>query len=97
MKIKSIGSNQTELTKGDVKVLFSYETPVALFIESRGYFRTKEKHSVTTSKHLNKWCPPNATLVAQSEIDNWEKIVEEQSRLRDVDDVAETELYFMDL
>ena len=85
MKIKSIGSNQTELIKGDVRVLFSYETPVALFVEGRGYFRTDKKHSVTTSKHLNKWCPRNATLVAQSDIDDWESIV------------AERELYFVDL
>jgi len=85
MKIKSIGSNQTVLTKGSVQVLFSYETPVAVFVESRGYFRTDKKHSVTTSKHINKWCPPNATLVAQSDIDDWESIV------------AERELYFVDL
>lgn len=64
MKIKNIGSNQTELTIGQTKVLFSYETPVAAmnlspeFFEAHGssLIRTATKYSRTTSKHINCWC-----------------------------------------
>ena len=35
-------------------ILFSYSTPVAGWDEN-GAFRTDEKFSVTTSKHINKW------------------------------------------
>ena len=56
MKIKPIGSNQTELHLADGRVvLFSYETPVALHVPGEGYYRTSERYSVTTSKHVNRW------------------------------------------
>ena len=56
MQAKSIGSNQTEITLQDgTQILVSYSTPVACFIPSLGYARTETKHSVTTSKHINKW------------------------------------------
>ena len=56
MKLRQIGSNQTELTLpcGAV-VLFSYETPVAAQLASGGFVRTEQKWSVTTSRHINKW------------------------------------------
>jgi len=56
MKVKNIGSNQTEvhLNNGDI-VLVSYETPVAAFVVGEGYYRTSEKWSATTTKHINKW------------------------------------------
>ena len=55
MRLKPIGSNQTELVKTDGTVLFfSYETPVAGF-DKDGHFRTEEKFSVTTTKHINRW------------------------------------------
>ena len=55
MKLTQIGSNQTEITtaRGN-RVLYSYETPVAAWTE-QGAFRTAEKFSVTTSKHINKY------------------------------------------
>ena len=34
-------------------VLFSYETPVAVFVDGKGWFRTDEHFSVTTSRHIN--------------------------------------------
>ena len=64
LKLKIIGPNQTEITKapapesGDMLkacIFFSYETPVACHVEGQGFFRTATKHSVTTSKHVNKW------------------------------------------
>ena len=55
MKLSNVGSNMTEITtaKGN-RILFSYETPVAGYCE-QGAFRTDEKFSVTTSKHINKY------------------------------------------
>ena len=64
MKIKSIGKNQTVLTfksaamsvyPKHITVFFSYETPVACYIDGQGYFKTREKWSTTTTKHVNKW------------------------------------------
>lgn len=55
MKIKQIASNMTELTVNGNEVLFSYETPVAAFVFSRGYVRTATHYSPTTSRHINKW------------------------------------------
>ena len=64
MKINPIGSNQTELIFDDgVKVLFSYETPVAAYVPERGYLKTSKKWSQTTSRHVNKWCPTKNVLV----------------------------------
>ena len=54
MKLKSIGSNMTELNYNSNSILFSYETPVAGF-DSEGAFRTSEHYSPTTSKHINKY------------------------------------------
>jgi hypothetical protein len=55
MKLKQLGSNQTELVLNDgTQVLFSYETPVACWIEGQ-FYRTDKKWSQTTSRHINKW------------------------------------------
>jgi hypothetical protein len=54
MKIKQIASNMTEATVNNITLLYSYETPVAGYDE-HGAFRTDEKFSVTTSKHINKY------------------------------------------
>jgi hypothetical protein len=69
-----IGSNMSIAPATDGVVLFSYETPVAAHIHGRGFIRTNEFHSVTTSTHINKWIrshggePKEATKVEQSEI-----------------------------
>ena len=56
MKLKQIGSNQTEVVfKDGTYVLFSYETPVAVST-AEGMFVTEQKYSNTTTKHINKWC-----------------------------------------
>ena len=59
LRLKQIGSNKTELTYRndngeDISILFSYETPVAGY-DDHGAFRTDEKFSVTTSKHINRY------------------------------------------
>ena len=55
MKIKSLGSNKTELELKDLKLLVSYSTPVALIRYPGGAIKTNTLHSVTTSKHINQW------------------------------------------
>lgn len=56
MKIRKAGNNMTELSlTNGTDVLFSYETPVAAYVEGDGYVRTETRYSVTTSKHINKW------------------------------------------
>ena len=55
MKLKQLGSNQTELVLNDgTQVLFSYETPVACWIDEQ-FYRTDKQWSQTTSRHINKW------------------------------------------
>jgi hypothetical protein len=72
MKLIPKGSNQNVLSfDNGIKVFFSYRTPVAAFHPVKGWIRTEQKYSVTTSKHINKWLSGlNATIVPQSEIDN---------------------------
>lgn len=56
MKMKNIGSNQTELSLDNgVTVLFSYQTPVAIHIPGKGYYRAERMYSITTTRHVNKW------------------------------------------
>jgi hypothetical protein len=57
MKIISLGNNRTQVTKADgTQVLISYATPVACYDAiSCTYYRTSEKHSPTTSKHITQW------------------------------------------
>jgi hypothetical protein len=54
MKIKQIASNMTEATVNNITLLYSYETPVAGY-DDAGAFRTDEKFSRTTSKHINQY------------------------------------------
>lgn len=54
LNISPIGANQTEISFNGAKVLFSYKTPVACWINGQ-FYKTNKKWSVTTSKHINKW------------------------------------------
>lgn len=55
MKLSQLGSNMVEIeTPTNIKILFSYETPVAYIENGKGY-KTKTFHSRTTSKHINKF------------------------------------------
>ena len=56
MKLTPIAANQTELNLNNgTQVFFSYKTPVAAYCPSRGYIRTAQFWSSTTSRHINKW------------------------------------------
>ena len=69
MKVIPHGSNQTILKIGSCEVLFSYETPVAGF-DGLTWFRTEEKFSRTTTKHINKYLGDlNAKVVPQDYIE----------------------------
>ena len=52
MTLNKIGNNETEVTFGDVTVLFSYNTPVAAHVCPYGFFRTSKSWSRTTSRHV---------------------------------------------
>jgi hypothetical protein len=54
MQLRPIKSNMTELTVGTTTVLFSYRTPVAGY-DDQGAFRTDQRYSVTTTKHINHY------------------------------------------
>ncbi len=59
MKLKQIASNMTEIKIDQPDalpyyVLFSYNTPVA-GRGAEGMFKTAEKYSRTTTKHINKY------------------------------------------
>ena len=53
MKLKTVCANQVEVTgKGSIVVLYSYSTPVAVFIPGVGGLCTTKKWSQTTSRHI---------------------------------------------
>jgi len=56
MKLKVIGPNQTEVSyPSGVRALFSYNTPVAVYLPGRGFIVTSGKHSRTTTRHIGAW------------------------------------------
>lgn len=75
MDLKQITISSTEITlKNGTSVLFSYRTPVAAVVPGRGWLKTKQFYSTTTSKHINRWLADNrvadiVTTVPQSELD----------------------------
>lgn len=74
MKINQIGPNQTILTLNNgTQIGFSYNTPVVARIGSGGQaYRTEQKFSVTTSRHVGQllghmgWNSKDAELRPQS-------------------------------
>jgi len=79
MKLNKIASNVTEIIAANgSKIMFSYDTPVAGHIENYGFFKTSQKYSVTTTKHINKYLKDNAefetvsvNVVPQDLINSW--------------------------
>lgn len=71
MNIKSITANLTEITTAsNDQILVSYSTPVAARVEG-AYFKTAQKFSKTTSRHISKWLESiKATEKDQSFFDN---------------------------
>lgn len=74
MKLRNVGSNQTVLSLDNgTEILFSYNTPVAGFVEGYGYVKTDKFHSKTTSKHINNYLGPSiyyVKIMSQSFFDN---------------------------
>jgi hypothetical protein len=75
MNLTPVFSNGTEVETADARIFFSYRTPVAAYIFGRGYVRTEQCFSVTTSRHINKWIKygltvfPECETVPQAEIE----------------------------
>ena len=58
MRLRPLGANKTELELDGVKILFSYQTPVAALVEEDSgwhQYRTSKSWSKTTSRHINSW------------------------------------------
>ena len=70
MNLTPIAANQTEVETKNARVFFSYRTPVAAFEFGRGYIKTEQFWSVTTSRHINKWGAKGGEEVPQSYLDN---------------------------
>lgn len=72
-KVKNVGSNMTLLIRDNAKILFSYETPVAVYdVDEAEFYKTDVKYSMTTTRHINKWLDgENATVVPQAVIDSY--------------------------
>jgi hypothetical protein len=72
MKLRQINSNCHELITNKGTILFSYETPVAVSFdiaigEKWGCYKSDEKFSKTTSKHINAFTDTRRA-VPQNEI-----------------------------
>lgn len=59
-------TSKVSLTDGR-EVLLSYGVAVAVFIPCRGYLRTEEYHSATTSKHANAYAGRDSPKVSPVE------------------------------
>jgi hypothetical protein len=80
MELHVVGSNQTEVHNGNVKVFFSYDTPVAYYdSDTETAYVTTQKYSKTTSKHVNLWLkynePKSIVEVSQIVVDAAFKIL----------------------
>lgn len=75
MQIDRLGANETVIYHSLYTVLYSYDTPVVLYDVKEGlYLKTETFHSVTTSKHINKYLrgipEGRVKLVPQGAINN---------------------------
>lgn len=71
MTLRKLGSNVTLMCWDNKQVLYSYETPVAAWVLGKGYYRTTQYFSRSTSKHISQWLDGrSAEMVDQSYIDN---------------------------
>ncbi len=74
MKVQQVTTTSTQISLADgTEVLFSYSTPVAALVPGKGWIRTEQFYSVTTSKHINRWlaenCGGEVATVPQWEVD----------------------------
>jgi hypothetical protein len=74
--MKVLAPNVTELRHGSNLILYSYNTPVAIVAPS-GRYRTSQKWSTTTSRHINRWFqvagldPKDALALPQDVIESY--------------------------
>lgn len=71
MKLTAHGPNRTSVSYDNgTEVFFSYNTPVAGFEPGKGYFRTDQQYSQTTTRHIKKYLQGmTAVSKAQADID----------------------------
>jgi hypothetical protein len=55
IKVNSVRKNYNIITHKYNQILFSYQTPVAVITSNGNIYKTKQKYSVTTSRHINKF------------------------------------------
>ena len=67
MNLTPIASNMTEVETKTHRILFSYRTPVAAYEFGRGWIKTEQFWSVTTSRHINKWGAQEGEEVPQEQ------------------------------
>ena len=76
-KRKQVGSKSmwVHTYPNGAEVAISYTTPIAAYIPALGFIKTKEKFSVTTTRHVGVWVKshgyPLVTEVEHAEIDKW--------------------------
>ena len=76
MKLTPIAANRNVISYNNgSEVFFSYSTPVAGYCPDKGYLRTEQWYSSTTTKHINKYLAGVAkdkrfTEVSQETINN---------------------------
>lgn len=69
MYVNQLGPNQTLIAIGADNFFYSYNTLVAAQVGGK-FYRTSQKYSVTTSKHINKWLEGvKAIEVSQNELE----------------------------
>jgi hypothetical protein len=71
--LKQIAPNMTVLRRNGNQILYSYETPVAVYdAKECKYMKTEYKWSRTTSRHITKWLDGvTAEPVPQSTINEY--------------------------
>tara|TARA_R100000655_G_scaffold59821_1_gene98225 strand:- start:542 stop:775 length:234 start_codon:yes stop_codon:yes gene_type:complete len=73
MKLTPIAANRNVISYNNgSEVFFSYSTPVAGYCPDKGYLRTEDWYSQTTTKHINKYLDgiTNYATVSQQTINN---------------------------
>ncbi len=72
MRVKQVTVTSTQISLADgTEVLYSYSTPVAALVPGKGWIRTEQFYSVTTSKHINRWLAENCGGEVQT-VPQWE-------------------------